>query len=111
MSTVVSLFYQALAAEHKVEVAERAADEAASFTRLTQQRETAREGAHADVVKAQLQQQQRDRDLADALLGSRSPGWIWPFCCFQIPAPLTRLRPTRWRRCPHGPMSMRPPCA
>ncbi len=49
-------------------MARRAAGEAADFTNLTQQRETAREGAHADVVKAQLQQQQRDRDLAEALL-------------------------------------------
>ena len=66
--TVTGLFYQALAADHKVGVARRAAGEAASFTNLTQQRESAREAAHADVVKAQLQQQQRDRDLADALL-------------------------------------------
>jgi outer membrane protein TolC len=68
VDTVTGLFYQALAADHKVSVARRAADEAASFTTLTQQRETAREAAHADVVKAQLQQQQRDRDLAEALL-------------------------------------------
>ena len=68
VSTVTGLFYQALAAERKVDVARRAAGEAANFTTLTQQRETAREGAHADVVKAQLQQQQRDRDLAEALL-------------------------------------------
>ncbi len=68
VNTVTSLFYQALAADHKVGVARRAAGEAASFTNLTQQREGAREAAHADVVKAQLQQQQRDRDLADALL-------------------------------------------
>jgi outer membrane protein TolC len=69
--TVTGLFYQELAAEHKVTVAQRAAGEAANFTRLTQQRESAREGAHADVVKAQLQQQQRDRDLAEALLGAQ----------------------------------------
>jgi outer membrane protein TolC len=68
VSAVTGLFYQALAAERKVDVARRAAGEAAGFTTLTQQRETAREGAHADVVKAQLQQQQRDRDLAEALL-------------------------------------------
>jgi outer membrane protein TolC len=69
--TVTGLFYQELAAEHKVAVAQRAAGEAANFTNLTQQRESAREGAHADVVKAQLQQQQRDRDLAEALLGAQ----------------------------------------
>jgi outer membrane protein TolC len=68
ISTVTGLFYQALAAESKVDVARRAAGEADGFITLTQQRETAREGAHADVVKAQLQQQQRDRDLAEAVL-------------------------------------------
>jgi outer membrane protein TolC len=68
VNTVTGLYYQALAADHKVDVARRAAGESAGFIHLTQQRETAREAAHADVVKAQLQQQQRDRDLADALL-------------------------------------------
>jgi outer membrane protein TolC len=68
VATVVGLFYGALAAERKAAVAKRAATEAASFTTLVQQREAAREGAHADVVKAELQQQQRDRDLADARL-------------------------------------------
>jgi outer membrane protein TolC len=68
VSAVTGLFYQALAADHKADVGRRAAGEATSFTNLTQQRESAREAAHADVVKAQLQQQQRDRDLADALL-------------------------------------------
>ena len=68
VDTVTGLFYQALAADHKVGVAQRAAGEAAGFTTLTQQREGAREAAHADVVKAQLQQQQRDRDLAETLL-------------------------------------------
>ena len=68
VATVTSLFYQSLAADRKVEVGRRAAGEAANFTQLTQQRESARESAHADVVKAQLLQQQRDRDLADALL-------------------------------------------
>src|ERR1700723_2385180 len=68
VSAVTSLFYQVIAADRKVDVARRAAGEASSFTNLTQQREGAREAAHADVVKAQLQQQQRDRDLSDALL-------------------------------------------
>jgi outer membrane protein TolC len=68
VATVVSLYYSSLASDRKVKVAQRAADEAANFTKQTQQRETAREVAHADVVKAQLLQQQRDRDLADAKL-------------------------------------------
>jgi outer membrane protein TolC len=71
VATVTSLFYDALAAEHKVDVARRAAGEAGSFTNLTHQRESAREAAHADVVKAQLQQQQRDRDLSEALLSAQ----------------------------------------
>lgn len=68
VSTVVGLFYASLTSENKVAIAKRAADEAGSFVILAQQREAVREGAHADVVKAQLQQQQRDRDLADAVL-------------------------------------------
>jgi outer membrane protein TolC len=66
VASVASLFYSSATAERRVAVAERAASEAASLTKLTQQRETAREVAHADVVKAQLLQQQRDRDLSDA---------------------------------------------
>ena len=69
-ATVVGLFYGSLAADRKLAVAQRAAAEAASFNTLTQQRETAREAAHADVVKAQLQTQQRDRELADAHLAA-----------------------------------------
>jgi outer membrane protein TolC len=73
VASVAGLFYAASTADRRVSVAQRAANEAASLTLLTQQRETAREVARADVVKAQLQQQQRDRDLADAhLLVERS---------------------------------------
>jgi outer membrane protein TolC len=68
VAAVVGLFYASSTAEHRIAVAQRAANEAASLTTLTQQRETAREAAHADVVKAQLEQQQRDRDLSDAKL-------------------------------------------
>ena len=68
VATVVNLFYGSLSAERRVAIAQRAADEAASFSKLTDQREQARESAHADVVKAQLQQQQRDRDLANSKL-------------------------------------------
>jgi outer membrane protein TolC len=70
VATVVSSYYTLSADEHKVAVAQRAEDEAASFTDLTSKREAAREVAHADVVKAQLQQQQRERDLADAKLAA-----------------------------------------
>jgi outer membrane protein len=66
--TVAGLFYSASVSNRKVQVAERAVNEAADLTKLTQQREAVREVAHADVVKAQLQQLQRDRDLKDARL-------------------------------------------
>jgi outer membrane protein TolC len=51
VAAVTALFYGSLAADHKLAVAERA---------------QAREAAHADVVKAQLEEQQRQRDFADA---------------------------------------------
>jgi outer membrane protein TolC len=63
---VASLFYGSLAADHKLAVAQRAEQEAADFTKLTRQREQARESAHADVVKAQLEGQARSRELQDA---------------------------------------------
>jgi outer membrane protein TolC len=66
VATVTALFYGLLAADHKLTLAESAQQEAADFTRLTSEREQAREAAHADVVKAQLVEQQRDRDLDDA---------------------------------------------
>ena len=70
VATVVGFYYNLTASEHKVAVAERAMNEAAGFTDLTTKRENAREVAHADVVKAQLQQQQRERELADARLAA-----------------------------------------
>ncbi len=68
--TVTSLFYSSLAADHKLAAAQQARQEAADFTRLTSQREQAREAAHADVVKAQLVEQQRSRDAEDAQLAA-----------------------------------------
>lgn len=65
---VTSLFYTALASEHKFTIAQQAHDEAANFTKITQQREQAREAAHADVVKAQLEELKSERDLQDAQL-------------------------------------------
>jgi outer membrane protein TolC len=69
-SAVVSLYYGVAAADTKLAVLERAADEADQFFNLTQQREQAREGAHADVIKAELTQQQRTRDVEDAKLAA-----------------------------------------
>ncbi len=66
VAAVTGLFYTSLAADHKLTVAGQARQEAADFTKLTSEREQAREAAHADVVKAQLLEQQRDRDAEDA---------------------------------------------
>jgi outer membrane protein TolC len=70
VATVVSLYYGLNAEEAKLVSARRAANEAEQFLTQTWQREAAREGAHADVVKAQLQQQQRARDVSDAQIGA-----------------------------------------
>lgn len=65
---VTTLFYTALTADRKVAIAEQSQQDAASFTKISQERERAREAAHADVVKAQLEEQIRDRDLQNAQL-------------------------------------------
>ncbi|MEO7005356.1 MAG: TolC family protein [Acidobacteriaceae bacterium] len=66
--TVVQQYYGVFAAEQRLQVAKRAAAEASRFVDLTQKLERGEEVAHADVVKAQLQLQQRQRDLEDAQL-------------------------------------------
>ena len=70
VSTVTGLYYSLAAANQKLAIAERAKAEADDFTRLTGQREQVREAAHADTVKAQLEQQQRDRELSDAKINA-----------------------------------------
>lgn len=70
VSAVVTLYYQVSASETKRQLLREAYGEATTFADLTQKREASREVAHADVVKAQLQQQQRQRDLSDAVLAA-----------------------------------------
>ncbi len=70
VAAVTGMFYTSLAADRKLAVAKQARAEAADFTKLTREREQAREAAHADVVKAELQEQQRYRDFEDAQLGA-----------------------------------------
>lgn len=70
VSAVVSLYYGVAAAGTKLAVVQRSADEADHFFKLTQDRENAREAAHADVIKAELTQQQRTRDVEDAKLAA-----------------------------------------
>ena len=66
VATVVSLYYLVADAETKRQILTEALQEATAFSDLTQKREAAREVAHADAIKAHLQQQQRQRDLSDA---------------------------------------------
>ncbi len=66
VSTVVQLFYGVRAGDEKLAVAQRALDEANRFVDITEKRESGREAAHSDVIKAHLVQQQRQRDSADA---------------------------------------------
>jgi outer membrane protein TolC len=68
VQTVVGLYYGSGAANEKLAVAQRALDEANRFLDITAKRENAREAAHADVVKARLGTEQRERELEDAKL-------------------------------------------
>jgi outer membrane protein TolC len=68
VATVVALYYGYGSQSAKTLVASRALDEANHFVLTTQERERAREVAHADVIKAQIEQQQRSREFADAEL-------------------------------------------
>jgi outer membrane protein TolC len=68
VATVSGLYFGAIAARHRLDIAMRAHAEAADFVALTTKREQGREAAHADVVKAQLEEQQRGRELSDAKL-------------------------------------------
>jgi outer membrane protein TolC len=102
VSAVVTLYYGLIAADEKLTAIQHANDEADHFVALTQQREEARESAHADVVKAQLQQQQRTRDLSDAqLTASRARLELGvllfpdPRTAFQIAAPAIPVLPDR----------------
>jgi outer membrane protein TolC len=66
--TVATYYFTLLATDKKLLVAQHAENEADSFVDLTRRLEGAGEVAHADVIKAQLQQQQRQRNHIDAQL-------------------------------------------
>ncbi|MDP9039417.1 MAG: TolC family protein [Acidobacteriota bacterium] len=68
VTTVVGTFYAVLANARKTDIATRALVEAQQFGTNTQQREAGGEVAHADVVRANLQIQQRQREINDARL-------------------------------------------
>jgi outer membrane protein TolC len=66
--TVIQNFYGLIAAQRKYATMQEAAAEAARFLQLSQKLENGGEVAHSDVIKAQLQEQDRRRDLREAEL-------------------------------------------
>ena len=66
--TVVQDYYGLVVAQRRLGNAQRSLDDARRFLDITQKQEAGGEAAHADVVKAQLQTQQRERDVQDAQL-------------------------------------------
>jgi outer membrane protein TolC len=68
IATVVQDYYGLVAANRKATSARQSLQEAQQFLVITQRQEAGGEVAHSDVVKAQIQQQQRQRDAQDAEL-------------------------------------------
>ncbi|MBZ5539890.1 MAG: TolC family protein [Acidobacteriia bacterium] len=66
--TVVQGYYAVAAAQQKLEVARKSAEEGERFLKLTQDLERGGEVAHSDVIKAELQTQDRRRQLQEAQL-------------------------------------------
>ncbi len=67
--TVVQNYFAVAAAERKLESASRTADAGEKFLQLTLALEKGGEVAHSDVIKADLQAQDRRRQLQEAKLG------------------------------------------
>jgi len=70
ITTVVSQYYTVISSERKQALQQQALREAEIFTEMSRKREAAREVAHADVLKAMLQQQQKQRDLQDSVVAA-----------------------------------------
>lgn len=67
--TVVQNYFTVAAAEQKLAAARRTSEEGEKFLELTESLEKGGEVAHADVIKAELQMQERRRQLQEAQLG------------------------------------------
>jgi outer membrane protein TolC len=68
VSTIVTNYYTIVAAERKLVSAQQSLREAQQLLDITQRQEAAGEVAHSDVVKAQIQVNQRLRDAEEAEL-------------------------------------------
>ena len=100
VQTVVGLYYGSGAANQKIAVAQRALDEANSFLDITTKRENAREAAHADVIKARLSVEQRQRDLEDAQLTAAKAGLELGVLLYPDPSTAYSLAPVENPRAP-----------
>jgi outer membrane protein TolC len=67
--TVAQAYYGYVAAERKYVTAQRAHEEAQRFLGISEKLEKGGEVAHSDVIKAELQYRQQQRDLREAELG------------------------------------------
>jgi outer membrane protein TolC len=68
VATVVQAYYGLLVAERKFSTAQLATTESQRFTDISQKLERGGEVAHSDVLKAQIQYQQQQRDLQESQL-------------------------------------------
>jgi outer membrane protein TolC len=94
VSRVVAAYFSVLSMAGKVDVAQRALDEARAFVDLTNKLENGREVAHADVVKANLSAQQRQREFDDATLAAEKARLDLGVLLFPDPrAPYTLAEP------------------
>jgi outer membrane protein TolC len=66
--TVVQSYYGVTATQQKLETAKKAAEEGDRFLKITQDLEHGGEVAHSDVIKAELQMRERQRQLREAQL-------------------------------------------
>lgn len=67
-ATVIQDYYSIVSFEHKVANSQTSLNEAQRFFGMSQELQHGGEVAHLDVIKAQLQLQQRQRDVQDAAL-------------------------------------------
>src|ERR1700732_3234544 len=68
---VAQAYYAHVAAGHKYATAQRANEEAQRFLGISEKLENGGEVAHSDVIQAQLQSRQQQRDLREAEVGMR----------------------------------------
>ena len=68
--TVVQDYYGLVVAQRRIANAQQSVAETQRMVDITQKQEAGGEAAHADVVKAQIQLEQRQRDLQDAQLAT-----------------------------------------